>query len=292
MTRLENGLGATVRRIPMKRLFPLIIVLIMMMPSFVLSQSFEESQKLKAAEEAAAADLVPKGGPVLIPKDVIIRSLEDECQHTFNSNSLLFHYGLATLKQESYPQLYEIAGALKDAAKNPKLSKIRTYYVDGHCCIIGSAEFNCGLSWRRANTIIDELVKLGIPREKLVPKGFSFNYPAHSNETEATRMLNRRVVLRGECSHIGGTDNRTACSLRESRPYAGRERTPDVEATTSVEAVSGLGPDASPVEVKGRLAPKTGDLPPGFSRTGVQPATQERSRAKEEKLPPGFKRNQ
>jgi len=181
--------------------------------------SDEDSQKLVAAEEEKAAEFLPKGGTQLIPKDVIIDDMRQRRRTRYSGEHILFHYGLPKIKQESLPQLAEIATAIKQAAQDPDLSKIKTYYIDGHCCRIGTPEFNCKLSWARANAIIEELVKLGVPREKLEPRGYGFYYPAFSNEQEATRMRNRRVESSSDWVELAAKEERLPCNLAgESRP--------------------------------------------------------------------------
>lgn len=39
--------------------------------------------------------------------------------------------------------------------------------IEGHCCPIGTSEYNLGLGQRRANSAKDYLVKLGIPADRL-----------------------------------------------------------------------------------------------------------------------------
>jgi outer membrane protein OmpA-like peptidoglycan-associated protein len=210
-------------------------LIVVIVPCLTIAQSDEESQRLVAAEEEKAAEWTPKGGMTLIPKDVIIDRLA-QCEGiTFEDKHILFHYGLPKIKEEAYPQVEEIAAALKDS----RLSHIRAY-IDGHCCIIGSAEFNCKLSWARAHAVIEELVKRGVPREKLGPRGFSFYYPAHSNEREETRMRNRRVVLNCDTEQVAAPGNLIPCNL------AGDPRTKPVEPPIAQQPVTPVPAPAYP----------------------------------------------
>ena len=215
-------------------------VILLLLGSTLISQadSWEDFQKQKAAEEESAP--VPKSGPKLIPKDVIIEKLKTEGQVTYNSDALLFHFGQATIRSESMPNLQSMAEALKDAANHPELSKIKLYYVDGHTCNIGSEKFNCQLSFARANAVIDHLQKLGVPGDKLAARGYGLAYPAHSNDSEETRMLNRRVVLKSDTGESEAERSRTQCSLKpktEDRP-----QTKQIEKSPSptLEEVAGI----------------------------------------------------
>ena len=68
--------------------------------------------------------------------------------------------------------------------------------VDGHTDAIGSDEYNLRLSLRRAQAVLDYLVRHGIERDRLESRGFGESRPVASNETEEGRAQNRRVELR------------------------------------------------------------------------------------------------
>lgn len=68
--------------------------------------------------------------------------------------------------------------------------------VVGHTDDVGGYDSNLGLSKRRADAVVAELVnKYGIPSGRLFAAGASFLAPLASNETEEGRALNRRVEL-------------------------------------------------------------------------------------------------
>ncbi len=207
-----------------KWLFALTLAVVIV-PCLAIAQGDEESQRLVAAEEEKAADWIPKGGPMLIPKDVIIDRLTQGEEVTFDCRHILFYYGQPKIKEESYRQVEEMANALRD----PRVANIRTCYVDGHCCIIGSAEFNCKLSWARSHAVIEELAKRGVPREKLAPRGFSFYYPAYPNDREETRMLNRRVALNPDTPQTAARGNMAPCNL------AGDQRARPVDPSPALQ---------------------------------------------------------
>jgi outer membrane protein OmpA-like peptidoglycan-associated protein len=111
----------------------------------------------------------------------------------FSSDAILFGYGSAKLLDKSIPQLQEIAKALKD----PVLAVIPFFFVDGHTCSIGTDANNCQLSRDRAASVVKFLIeKGGVPKAKLKARGFGEREPMVSNDTEANRKKNRRVVLK------------------------------------------------------------------------------------------------
>lgn len=67
--------------------------------------------------------------------------------------------------------------------------------IVGHTCSIGTAQYNQGLSERRARSVYDYLVNHGIASERLTTQGYGETRPAHSNATREGRAKNRRVEL-------------------------------------------------------------------------------------------------
>lgn len=65
--------------------------------------------------------------------------------------------------------------------------------VQGHTDNTGTAEYNQGLSVRRANSVADYLKSHGIASSRLTVKGFGKDAPKYSNDTEDGRAGNRRV---------------------------------------------------------------------------------------------------
>ncbi len=240
----------------------LIIALTMLgflFPAVACADDWEEFQKQKARAERP--EMISKGPLKLLNKDFIIEEIRKECEITFTSDAILFHYGTPQIKAESQPNLEIIASALNEALNDPELSKIETYFVDGHTCTIGSFEMNCRLSWERAAAVVNALISYGVPEERLSPRGFSYSDPAHPNDTEANRRLNRRVVVKGDCP---GIDNAGApvCTQTSGLSQGGSagsqgEGYPDVEYSES-DFGEPMGSKA------GGPPPKR--LPPGFSR--------------------------
>jgi OOP family OmpA-OmpF porin len=102
--------------------------------------------------------------------------------------NVLFDFDKAVIKPEAYPLLNEVVAILK---KNPDM----TVELQGHTDNIGTAEYNMGLSLRRANAVADYLESKGISRDRLTTKGFGFSKPVALNGTAFGRSLNRRVEL-------------------------------------------------------------------------------------------------
>jgi OOP family OmpA-OmpF porin len=102
--------------------------------------------------------------------------------------NVLFDFDKSVIKPEAYPLLNEVVTILK---KNPDM----TVELQGHTDNIGTAEYNMGLSLRRANAVADYLESKGISADRLTTKGFGFSKPVALNGTAFGRSLNRRVEL-------------------------------------------------------------------------------------------------
>jgi outer membrane protein OmpA-like peptidoglycan-associated protein len=65
--------------------------------------------------------------------------------------------------------------------------------VEGHTDGEGPAEYNRGLSQRRAEAVRDYLARKDIAPERMQAQGFGEDRPVQSNATSAGRAANRRV---------------------------------------------------------------------------------------------------
>ena len=76
----------------------------------------------------------------------------------------------------------------------PRLN-IKTLRLFGHTDNVGNAEFNRGLSGKRAEAVAVEMVAQGFVRDGLERRGFGFDRPIASNDTPEGRTQNRRVAV-------------------------------------------------------------------------------------------------
>ena len=86
--------------------------------------------------------------------------------------------------------------ALKHAAiilqNNPEINM----EIAGHTDSIGQADRNLKLSTRRAQSVLNYLVSLGVAENRLHAKGYGSNEPIAENTSDTGRARNRRVELR------------------------------------------------------------------------------------------------
>jgi len=102
-------------------------------------------------------------------------------------NNIFFDFDKYELKEASFPELNRIIELMN---KNQDVS----ISVEGHTDNIGTQQYNITLSKRRAQAVLDFLVKGGIPKDRIQSKGWGKSKPIASNDDEiGGRELNRRV---------------------------------------------------------------------------------------------------
>ncbi len=102
--------------------------------------------------------------------------------------SVYFEYNSAAIKPASFALLDEIADTLLG-------NEVGRVLVEGHTDSKGADDYNLDLSDRRANSVREYLVGKGVPADQLLAKGFGESKPIATNNTEAGRAQNRRVVF-------------------------------------------------------------------------------------------------
>jgi outer membrane protein OmpA-like peptidoglycan-associated protein len=103
--------------------------------------------------------------------------------------NIFFDSGKYELKEESHEALsllYRFMHANPDVMVE----------LNAHTDDVGSDHFNQELSEKRAASVVEYLVKIGIDPSRLVPQGFGESQPVAPNDTEEGRALNRRVEFR------------------------------------------------------------------------------------------------
>lgn len=83
--------------------------------------------------------------------------------------------------------LYEVRDVIQ---QHPEIELVE---VQGHTDDNGTEEYNLKLSQQRADAVLEWLVAAGVPREKLVAKGYGFERPLGDNRVKTGRQKNRRV---------------------------------------------------------------------------------------------------
>jgi OOP family OmpA-OmpF porin len=101
--------------------------------------------------------------------------------------SVQFAFDSAVINKESAAVLNELANILRGRSS--------AITISGHTCSIGSAQYNQGLSERRAAAVKTYLAKQGIPADSISTRGYGLTQPKFDNSTEEGRRLNRRAEI-------------------------------------------------------------------------------------------------
>jgi OOP family OmpA-OmpF porin len=131
---------------------------------------------------------------------------------------LFISVGCAILSKESKPQEqlcmrlgieFDTDKAFIKAQYNSEIVKLGEYMkkfpttttaIEGHTDNVGDNEHNMRLSQKRAESVVDYLVKnSGIERSRLSAKGYGSTQPITSNSTPEGRRKNRRIDAIVDC---------------------------------------------------------------------------------------------
>jgi len=104
--------------------------------------------------------------------------------------NIYFDFGTARLKSESNPELDKL---LKVLEENPQY----IIEISGHTDNVGGKDFNLWLSERRAQAVVNYMIRKGQSEGRFLVEGYGEDRPLASNDDEAWgRELNRRVEFR------------------------------------------------------------------------------------------------
>jgi outer membrane protein OmpA-like peptidoglycan-associated protein len=101
---------------------------------------------------------------------------------------ILFDFDRADLRPEARANLAELARNLQQYSRTDVL-------ILGHTDSVGSAEYNQGLSERRAQSAANYLMGQGIASQRISTRGMGEHDPIATNATPEGRQLNRRVEV-------------------------------------------------------------------------------------------------
>lgn len=104
-------------------------------------------------------------------------------------NNIFFASGKSDLLNASIVELRKVGRLL---SLNPKL-KIE---ISGHTDDVGKDADNLILSQKRAQAVVDNLVKQGIAKGRLLARGYGENKPLNDNGDEDKRSQNRRIEFK------------------------------------------------------------------------------------------------
>lgn len=119
--------------------------------------------------------------------DVELKPLNAKTSITLNN--ITFEKNSADLNEASFAELNRAVSLIQD---NTNL----IVEIAAHSDDKGSDQYNLVLSERRAASVVTYLVEKGVPKERLVAKGYGETSPIVPNTTDENRAINRRVEFK------------------------------------------------------------------------------------------------
>ena len=104
-------------------------------------------------------------------------------------DGVTFDFNRTEVKPQFYPALNAIAQTI--GQYNQTIVEI-----NGHTDNVGSLAANQTVSDRRAQSVAAYLAGQGVQQVRMETRGYNYQYPVASNDTEQGRALNRRVEIR------------------------------------------------------------------------------------------------
>lgn len=112
-----------------------------------------------------------------------------DLQLVLEVSDILFEFDKWVIRADVVPELDKWADYFRH---NPQV----TAEIDGHTDSIGSNAYNQTLSERRAEAVMNYLIKKGVNPTTFVTRGFGEKQPVAPNTTYEGRQKNRRVELK------------------------------------------------------------------------------------------------
>jgi len=115
-----------------------------------------------------------------------------EDRETFLAQMVHFEFDSSQVRPDDLPKLQVVA---QHMIQNPQDALV----VEGHCDERGTEDYNLSLGERRALSVVEELINLGVPTDRVRTISYGEKMPFATGTTEADFAQNRRgefVLLR------------------------------------------------------------------------------------------------
>ncbi len=142
------------------------------------------TQPTDTAPRELGIDPSKAGGSNELPSGNL-RDGKIEDRETFKANTVYFEYDKSAIKSSELAKIAAVAEHLKSHAE-------ASLAVEGHCDERGTEEYNRSLSERRALSIRERLVNLGVSANRVTTEAFGEDKPADLGHDESAWSKNRR----------------------------------------------------------------------------------------------------
>jgi outer membrane protein OmpA-like peptidoglycan-associated protein len=209
------------------------------------------------------------GCPDVVPR---VRVTKNEVKI---NEKILFAFAKATIEPESQSLIEEIAFVIND---NPQIEYIE---VAGHADKVGTDATNAQLTKRRAQAVLDALVKLKVNKRRLHAQGYGRYCPLDKGESEEAKEKNRRVEFK--IMRIDGVETGVTLGCEESASKGIKPAKVPATAPTraELEAAKKANPPVPPAPSAAKPATPARPATPGLKpATPAKPAIPPRPTAK------------
>ena len=155
----------------------------------------QQTIALRTTEQNLQQSSAQRAQARLEARDAQIKQLQDslnakqtERGTLVTFGDVLFDLNRSELKPGGMHNITKLAQFLQE---NPD----RKVIVEGYTDSTGSADYNQGLSERRADSVRMALIRQGVGPERIVAQGYGKDYPVASNSDASGRAMNRRVEV-------------------------------------------------------------------------------------------------
>ena len=136
-------------------------------------------------------DLPENSDYQIVDKEVRLKNACIGCSIILNN--IFFDIGKHSLRPESTSELNRLAELLKSIARVKPATRVE---ISGHTDNTGSEATNLQLSENRARSVVEYLVRQGIPQSMLTFRGYGSSQAVATNATAEGRQQNRRTEFK------------------------------------------------------------------------------------------------
>ena len=143
------------------------------------------SNKALSQQDKTTSGIILKaeGKPGLPPRVTFEHFFLDD--GALKSDTVYFEFDRADIRSGEVVKIEEVALFLRAKTANAVL-------IDGHCDRRGTEEYNRALGERRALSIREQLIMLGVEPDRIYTRSFGEDLPADDHEAEGAHAKNRR----------------------------------------------------------------------------------------------------
>ncbi len=115
-----------------------------------------------------------------------LQMLDEKMRSSLSQQDVYFEFDSYAIQGSQLPKIQAVGNWLKQ-------SKATTIVVEGHCDERGTVEYNFALGQKRAESVKEHLVKMGVQGSRIKTVSYGKEMPADPGRTEDAWAKNRRA---------------------------------------------------------------------------------------------------